>query len=237
MNRTQTVTPLTHYLEIQVPEGEGDFATAYKPLADADANWERVLESERARLNIPSGQSAWAHPDAAPEPESKLNERVELETELLDATGERYREAFGDLNGEGLGMEREPTPCHESKYGFCSGWHSIAGFGVALFAQTESYVLNPSVKKAENGEFENVACYYGATVLLVHGSPTTEQIQGRYRLNDHTVLVVEGVDEWFFGLDKPNDITGRVREDLRTLPLEKLPIYTEPGNSPMTRNA
>jgi hypothetical protein len=56
-------------------------------------------------------------------------------------------------------------------------------------------------------------------------------------LNDHTVLVVEGVDEWFFGLDKPKDITGKVREDLRTLPLEKLPIYTEPGSSPMTGNA
>jgi hypothetical protein len=178
MNNPQTVTQLRHYLEIQVPEGEGDFANAYKPLAEADANWERVLESERARLDIPSGQSVWAHPDAAPEPDSKLNERFELETELFGATVERYREAFGDLNGEGLGMERESTLCHESKSGFCSGWHSIAGFGVALFAQTESYVLNPSVKKAENGEFENVACYYGATVLLVHGSPTTEQIPG-----------------------------------------------------------
>jgi hypothetical protein len=234
MNRTQTVTPLRHYLEIQVPEGESDFATAYKPLAEAEANWERVLESERARLKTPQGQSPFADPNAVPEPDSKLNERVELENELFDATVERYRESFGDLNGEHRVMERESTPCHENKYGFCSGWHTIAGFGIALFAQTESYVLNSSVKKAENGEFENVACYYGATVLLVHGSPTTEQIRGRYRLNDHTVLVVEGVDEWFFGLDKPKDITGKVREDLRTLPLEKLPVDTEPGNSPMT---
>jgi hypothetical protein len=229
MNRTQTVTPLTHYLEIQVPEREGDFATAYRPLADADADWVRVLESERARLNIPSGQSVWAHPDAASEPDRKLNERVEWETELLDATVERYREAFGDLNGESLGMERESTPCHKDKYG-CSGWHSIAGFGVALFAQAESHLLNPSVKQADNGEFENAACYFGATVLLVHGSPTTEQIQGRYRLNDHTVLVVEGVAEWFFGLDKPKDITGNIREDLRTLPLEKLPVEAQAAN-------
>jgi len=231
MNRTQNVTPLRHYLEIQVPEDKGDFATAYKPLAEADAEWERVLDSERHRLKIPSGQSVWVHPDAAPEPDSKLNERFELETELFYATIERYCESFGDLNGEQLGLERESAPCHESKYGFCSGWHSIAGFGVAMFAQTESYLMNPSVKKVDNGEFENVACYYGATVLLVHGSPTTEQIQGRYRLNDHTVLVVEGVDEWFFGLDIPKDITGEVREDLRTLPLEKLPVEAQAANT------
>lgn len=91
--------------------------------------------------------------------------------------------------------------------------------------------MNPSVKQSDNGEFENSACYYGATVLLVHGSPTTEQIQGRYRLNDHTVLVVEGVDDWFFGLDKPNDNTGKVREDLRTLPLVKLPVEAQAANA------
>jgi hypothetical protein len=223
MNSTENVTPLTHYLEIQVPEGEGDFATLYKPLAEAYANWERVLESERARLQTPPGRSPFADPNAVPEPEDKLNERCELECELFQATEDRYHESFGDLNGEHcLAWERESAPCHENKYGSCSGWHSIAGFGIALFAQTGSVHVHPQVKKTENGEFENVACYYGATVLLVHGSPTTEQIRGRYRLNDHTVLVVEGVDEWFFGIDKPTDLTGKVRDDIRTLPLEKL---------------
>jgi hypothetical protein len=223
MNKNQNVTPLRHYLEIQVPDGERDFATAYKPLAEVEANWTRVVESERARLETPPGQSPFADPGAVHEPDSKLNERIELEHELFHATVERYRESFGDLTGEHWEIERESTPCHENKYGSCPGWHTIAGFGIALFAQTEADLINPSVKKADNGEFENVACY-GSTVLLVHGSPTTEQIQGRYRLNDHTVLVVEGVDEWFFGLDKPKDIAGKVREDLRTLPLERLPL-------------
>jgi len=228
MNKAHIVTPLQHYLEIQVPEGIGDFATAYKPFAEAEANWERVLESERARLDTPQGKSPFDDPNAVPQPDNKLNERCELEAELFDATADRYVESFADLNGNGCLLgERESKPCHyESKYG-CSGWHSLSGFGIALFAQAEHYNVFPQVKKAETGEFENVACYYGATVLLVHGSPTTEQIQGRYRLNDHTVLVVDGVDDFFFGLDKPKDMTGKVREDLRTLPLEKLRVEAQ----------
>jgi hypothetical protein len=189
VNNTQTVTPLRHYLEVQVPESEGDFATAYKAIA---------------------------------EPDDKFRERLELEAELYDATGERYRESFGDLTGESFLEGRDSTPCHWVDDRSCPGWHSIAEFDIALFAQMDFQPCNPSVKKADNGKFENVACYYGATVLLVHGSPTSEQIQGRYRLNDHTVLVVEGVDERFSRFDIPRDVTGRVWGDLKALPIEKL---------------
>ena len=216
------ITALRHYLEIEVPEDAGDFTTAMKPIAETEANWERVLEAERARLQTPVGSSPFADPNALPEPSNGTDERVELEGELFEATASRYAESFGDLNGEhGSPFERESAPCHKNKYGFCSSWHSIAGHGIALFAQTKHYNVYPSVKTTENGEFENVACYYGATVLLVHGTPTTDEIKGRYRLNEHTVLVIEGVDDWFFGLDKPTDLTGKIREDITVLPLEK----------------
>jgi len=222
MNKTKNLSLLEHYLEIQVPEDAGDFATAYKPIAEAEATWENVLDSERARLKTPQGQSPFDDPDALPEPDSKFNERCELEAELFGATADRYVESFSDLNGEGLGLDRESAPCHdEYGYGRCSKWHSLAGFGIAVFAQAEHYNVYPQVKKQDNGEFENVACYYGATVLLVHGSPTTEEIKGRYRLNDHTFLVVEGVEDLFFGIDKSRDVTGNVRQDLKLTPLKK----------------
>ena len=199
------VTALSHWLEIEVPDteteceqfGTHDFAAAWKPLAEADAAYWKAMDAERKRLNVPGDVTQ--HPNCKPMPDGKFQERCDFQAHLREVTDARYRESYGDLNGEGpcwlSSRERESEP-----HADCHGSHSVGGFEIVLFAQKEHYEQLPQIKEVNddwenpNGEFKNVACYYGQTVLLVNGSPTTEQVKGRYRLNDHTVLVVEGID-------------------------------------------
>src|ERR1700730_981922 len=192
------LTPLNAYLEIEIPEdalfGEEDFATAYKRFNEAQVAWEKALHSERKRLNVPEGQDITKAPGAVI-PDHSFNERMEFGPQLYHATESRYRESFGDLSGDGWDSERESKPCHEGEYpNDCNGAHSIAGFEVALFAQREHWDTFPGLKVNDDGTCENAACYGGRTVLFVHGVPKDEDIKGRYRVNDHTTLVVGGID-------------------------------------------
>lgn len=203
----QVVTALSHWLEIEIPDtetkceqlGTHDFAAAWKPLAEADAAYWKAIDAERKRLNIPQGMSHTEHPDCKPMPDDKFQERCDFRAHLREVTDARYCESFGDLNGEGpcwlASRERESEPHVD-----CRGSHSVGGFEIVLFAQKVDYNQWPEIKEVNNdwenpnGEFKNVARYYSQTVLLVNASPTTEEVKGRYRLNDHTVLVVEGID-------------------------------------------
>jgi hypothetical protein len=194
----ERVTSLDAWLEIQIPEGhhefasgDHDFATEYRPIAQEAKHSMDAMLAERKRLDLKPGEAAPRTPAMIAQDRLEHEKECAFCTHMHNATFDRYVKAFGQLNHEG-----SDGPCllGGSKWS-CDHMHSLSGFKIALFAQTQHYNEWPYLKeKRPEGscKFENVAVYSGV-VLLVHGAPREAEIVGRYRLSKEATLVVAGI--------------------------------------------